>query len=102
MDKSTIQAQLDKLTNDAAGIQASINNFQKEVEDYQQKINALTQSIVRHQGALNYNSILLEFARKQMEEAEKETLQKASQVESLKPQAGAKFKAIVPPVDGSI
>lgn len=69
-DKETLLAQLNRLTQDAAGLQISITKFNQEINEAESKIKSLSQNIDRHQGALNYNSMLTESIKKQLEEIE--------------------------------
>lgn len=69
-DKDTLINQLNRLTQDALNIQGGIKKFQEEIQEAQSKIQTLAQGIDRHQGALNYNAILADSIRKQLEEIE--------------------------------
>lgn len=69
-DKETLLAQLNRLAQDAAGLQISITKFNQEISDAESKIKNLSQNMDRHQGALNYNAMLAESIKKQLEEIE--------------------------------
>jgi septal ring factor EnvC (AmiA/AmiB activator) len=71
LDKDTLKAQLDRLVQDSIGIKAAVSKFQDDISETRRKIEELTQSFERHQGALNYNGILIESVRKQIGELDK-------------------------------
>lgn len=69
-DKETLLIQLNRLTQDSVDLQAAIKNFQKEIEEAKSKIQVLNRDVDRHHGALNYNAMLSDSIRKQLEEIE--------------------------------
>jgi chromosome segregation ATPase len=69
--KDTLRSFLDKLTQDSLGIKSSVARFDQDLTEAREKAAEIEKNIDRHQGALNYNSILMESVRKQLEEMEK-------------------------------
>jgi len=68
LDKTTLQTQLDRLAQDSIALQDAINQRQQEAQQIEQRRGQLNEEILRHQGALGYNKVLSDAARKQLEE----------------------------------
>lgn len=69
-DKPTLEAHLQRLTSDWTNLQAAVTQREQEIQQIDRRRAQLTEEILRNQGALAYNSLLAETAKKQLAELE--------------------------------
>lgn len=62
-DKATLQAHLNRLTQDWTSLQAAVAQRQQEIAQMEARKATLTEEILRNQGALAYNQMLAEAAK---------------------------------------